>query len=99
MVPDKPAPVKTEIIGTNVKFSWLEPNNNGAPITSYNLLILANDNMTLVDDGVYCSSGTGLFCAIPMSDLTMILPNGKFFLQLGDFIQAKVRAVNSLGSG
>lgn len=99
MVPDRPDPVTTEVIGVNVKISWLQPGSNGSPIASYNVLILAADGVTLVDDGVFCSSVTGLYCEIPMSELTEPLPNGKFLLPLNRLVQAKVRAVNSLGPG
>lgn len=99
MVPNQPAPVTTGVVGANVKFMWTQPSSNGSAITSYNLIILSHDGLTLIDDGVYCSNVTGLHCEIPMSVLTMPLPNGKLLLELNDFIQAKVRAVNSLGQG
>jgi hypothetical protein len=99
MVPDAPDPVVTEVLGDKVKISWLEPADNGSAITTYNVLILAGNSLTLVDDGVYCSSVTTLYCEIPMSVLTQPLPNGQFLLQLGALVQAKVRAVNGLGAG
>ena len=68
--------MKTEVVGANVKFMWTAPSSNGSAITSYNLLILAHDGLSLVDDGVYCSTVSGLLCEIPMSVLTMPLPTG-----------------------
>jgi len=55
MVPDRPSPVETEVVGVNVKISWTAPVNNGSPITHYNVLILAADQISLIDDGVFCS--------------------------------------------
>lgn len=99
MVPSAPAPVTTEVIGVNVKITWQAPATNGSPITSYNVLILAQDGKTLVDDGVFCSTVTDTYCEIPMSELTKPLPDGKFLLQLNQLVRAKVRAANSLGAG
>lgn len=86
MTPDRPDPVTTEVTGVNVKISWTVPSSNGSPITSYNVVVLASDGITRVDDGVFCSSVVGLDCEIPMSTLTEPLPTGQFLLPLNRFI-------------
>jgi len=97
MVPGKPDPVTTAVISTNIQISWTKPEHFGSEITSYKVLILAADGVSLVDDGTFCSSVTGLQCTIPMDTLTD--PAGLFQLPLNAPIQATVRAVNGLGAG
>lgn len=39
MTPDQAEPVTSALIGTNVMFSWIEPDSRGAAIVSYNVYI------------------------------------------------------------
>ena len=41
-IPDTPTMAMTEIVGQNVKVSWVAPNENYSSITSYKILILSN---------------------------------------------------------
>ncbi len=39
MVPGQAEPVTTDLIGTNVMFNWIKPDQRGADIVSYNVYI------------------------------------------------------------
>jgi len=57
---------------------------------------LTYDGVTFVSDTSYCVSVSLLSCFIPMSRLTEF--SAPFKLPLNTFVQARVRAVNALGS-
>ena len=82
--PNAPDPVSTEIDNIYVRFTWDEPENNGADITSYTLSILKADGFTLAVSSSCNGSIDPLIvdnreCLVPMSELTGIygLPQGR----------------------
>lgn len=95
--PGKPEPLQTLIVSENVLLQWLAPEAYGTEITSYEVQFLTFDGVTLATDETYCASESTLSCFIPMNRLTD--PAHPFKLTLNTFIQARVRAVNYLGSG
>ena len=75
-VPAQIAPVETSLVSTNVKVTWIIPDNGSQPITRFNIEFLASDGKTYmtIPNGAYC---TGLdvalnFCEVPMSVLTSL---------------------------
>jgi hypothetical protein len=52
-VPESPTAPVTTSVGSDIKISWIAPNNNGAQITGYNVLIMAS-NGTYIKESVHC---------------------------------------------
>jgi hypothetical protein len=48
-LPDAPETVTTVINGSNVKIYWTAANDQGSPITSYIIKILASDSKYYID--------------------------------------------------
>lgn len=46
MTPDQADPLTTALIGTNVMFSWVEPDSRGAAIVSYNVYIQTSTTLS-----------------------------------------------------
>lgn len=73
-LPSKMDPVTMSIENIYVKISWLAPDPNGAQITNYRLLILANDGLTWKESAACDSDDPVLVidrnCFIPMEELT-----------------------------
>ena len=95
--PAKMTPVTMTIENIYVKVSWTLPPANGAQITNYRVLILANDQMTW-QESVQCDSAdpvlvSDLECFVPMEELT----GPRFSLGYNQFIKAKVQARNYRG--
>jgi hypothetical protein len=65
MVPDKPLQVSTQLIGTNVAFSWNAPDDRGDAIVAYNMVVL-NATGAPILDASYCNNIAALTCQIPM---------------------------------
>jgi hypothetical protein len=66
--------VTTVIDNIYVKVSWTAPDNNGATITKYKVVLLASDSITWVESK-YCESTdvallTDMQCYVPMEELT-----------------------------
>ena len=109
MVPDQALPVSTELIGTNVVFSWAKPDERGDSIFSYNVYIASQPALTsspsqlfrvassdsFILSSQYCNQITQRSCSIPMATLSN--PLGDYKLTLGTLIRAKVTATNSMG--
>ena len=86
--------------GASVKLMWTladQPtySDGGQPITEYDILILHSDGTTFSQESTHCAATALLFCEIPMSVIT----SSTFGLTLGELIQAKVAARNSIGLG
>ena len=85
----------TDLIGTNVVFSWIAPSSRGDAITSYNVYIESKQTLSFILSSQYCNSIASLSCSIPMSVLSN--PSGDYRLNLGTLIRAKLTATNSMG--
>ena len=55
MVPDVPAPVTTALVGTNVAFNWVAPDERGSPILHYNLKVQTSTGDFILDPS-YCNT-------------------------------------------
>jgi hypothetical protein len=89
-VPVQMSPVRTEVDNIYVKISFDAPDNQGAEITAYRVLILSNDMLTW-RESAFCVS-PDLSCYVPMSELRQ-----EFGLPYGRLVVAKVQAQNRRG--
>ena len=55
MVPGVPAPVTTALVGTNVVFNWVAPDERGTPILHYNLKVQTSIGDFILDPS-YCNT-------------------------------------------
>jgi hypothetical protein len=83
---------------TSVIIDWVAPNSNGAPITSYTILIRESDELSFTEDAVSCNGAnptilSNTHCEVPLATLTQ----APYSLSLGDGIFAKVVATNVKG--
>lgn len=67
-------PVSSVIENIYVKISWAIPDNNGAQILTYRVLLLASDTITWLESEYCQSDDTSLLenmsCYVPMAELT-----------------------------
>ena len=96
--PGTPDPVTTEIDNIYVRFSWEEPETNGAEIISYSLSILKADGFTLAATSSCDGENDPLIvqnreCLVPMSELTSV-----YGLPQGRTVSAKLQAINIAGT-
>lgn len=92
MVPEASSiPVQTQLVGTNVMFNWTAPNNRGAPILYYNIMVQTWTGEYYLHTQ-YCNKVTQNSCSIPMQLLNS--PQGPYNLTLNTLIQAIVSATN-----
>jgi hypothetical protein len=95
--PSVPAAPTTSVITNNVILTWVAPNNNGAPITSYRISIKQADGTYSEDltncDGLDSDFVTSRTCTIPL----LTLQASPYNLLLGDSVAAIVTATNSYG--
>jgi hypothetical protein len=84
------SPVRTEVDNIYVKISFDAPDNQGAEITEYRVLILSNDMLTW-RESTFCVSPV-LSCYVPMTELRQ-----EFGLPYGRLVVAKVQAQNRRG--
>jgi hypothetical protein len=73
-VPGEMQPVITVVDNVYVKITWTQPESNGAEITAYRVLLLANDNISWLESE-FCQNTdatlvTQLSCYVPMSEIT-----------------------------
>ena len=92
MVPEKPEPVTTSLVGSNVVFTWSEPDDRGSIILHYNLIVQTS-LLDFVLDPAYCNTVLTTSCSIPMTMLNDLA--GNYALPLAALIKAKVSATNS----
>jgi hypothetical protein len=89
-VPSKMSAVVSSIENTYVKISWIKPQENGAEIEAYKILILASDSLTWLESDSCLSTNylliEDLYCYVPMEELT----GDKFTLPYNRFISIKV---------
>jgi len=77
--------------GTNVKISWIAPNFNSGTLANYRILI-KNSAGTYVEDLTVCDGTDSTiqsqqYCLVSLTDLR---DSGKYNLDLGDLVQARV---------
>jgi hypothetical protein len=89
--------VTTVIDNIYVKVSWSAPDDNGATITNYKVVLLASNSITWLESE-YCESTdvvlvTDMQCYVPMAELT----GTRFNLPYNRFISVKVQAYNLRG--
>lgn len=86
----------TAVSGTDVTFTWTEPDDNEEAIIGYVLKIRQSDG-TYLEDNAVCD-GTALLatrvCTVTMATLRA----APYSLAYGDLVQAIVSAENNLGS-
>jgi len=87
----------TVVENVYMKVSFVEPDNQGAEITMYRVLVLANDAITWLESN-YClhtdpALVDALSCYIPMSELF----GSRFDLPYNRIITVKVQAYNRRG--
>jgi hypothetical protein len=95
--PDQPQPPVTTVVADSVVITWVAPNENGTPITSYRVAIRQKDNnfSEQLDycDGSQLSIVEALSCSVPLATIR----GAPFSLEFGDSIFAKVVAINYYG--
>ena len=95
--PTQPTAPTTTISGNSVLIDWVQPNQNGSPITSYFVFIQQNDLSFGVDlancDGSTATIVANAGCSVLISTLTA----APFSLPWGSSIFAKIIAVNNYG--
>ena len=97
-VPDEPVAPTTTVSGNNVFVDWDKPNEQGATIQGYRVLILSSDVVTYLYNLVNCDGSSAAVisttsCTIPITDLI----SEPFNLPWGSSIWVKVQAFNSYG--
>jgi hypothetical protein len=100
-VPSKPsAPVTTwSDANDQITVSWTAPNNNGAPILSYQILIRAQDGTTFAEESTNCNGSQEAVIASQTCIIDVLnLRNPPFSLEWGSHVYAKLRATNVKGS-
>ena len=95
-VPAAPAAPTTTNDSTNVIIEWTAPDNGGSESTGYEVRILQSDGINYSVETTNCdmSASTLLTCTIPVDALTSV----PFELNYGDYVEAKVAAINAVGS-
>lgn len=98
-VPDQMNSVSTVVDNTYIKVSWTAPDENGATITNYRILLLAADSLTWLESE-FCKSTdaslvTAMYCYVPMAELT----GSRFNLPYNRLISVKAQAKNLRGWG
>jgi hypothetical protein len=83
---------------TSVIIDWVAPNNHGAVITSYSILIRESDEVTFTEHVADCDGSdptilSNTHCEVPLAALTA----SPYDLELGEGIFAKVIATNIKG--
>lgn len=82
----------------SVRITWVAPNENGSPISAYEILILSSTPGAYYESLSECDGSdpvvaTNLYCDVSMSTLA----SSPFDLSRGDAIVAKARARNIVG--
>jgi hypothetical protein len=98
IVPEAPDAPTTTNSGTDVVIDWSAPSNNGAEITSYQILIRQSDGTTFSEDLTDCNGSATVIvlttqCTVPISTLTA----EPYSLNGGDSVTVKVIATNVKG--
>lgn len=93
------AALTTTIESTDVKFTWVEPDINGAAISAYNIEIQKKDN-TFAAYSTTCSGADATiksqkWCKVAMS----VLISSTYNLVKDDLIIARIQAINDQGTG
>ena len=81
-----------------VRISWVEPDDQGASITTYRITLAQHDGTTFVETTTYCNGASSTtvsnkYCLVPMSALRA----SPFLLSKGDLVQVQVYAQNLKG--
>lgn len=97
MPPEQPLVPVTTNSGQNIVVSWTAPVDNGAIISSYQILLRQGD-LTFVEelndcDGNDATITSSTECTIPISTFT----SAPFSLNFADSVVAKVYAINVKG--
>ena len=94
-VPATPAAPTTTNDKTNIVIEWTAPDNGGSEITGYEVRILHKDgiNDSVETNNCDMSASTLLTCTIPVKALI----ETPFLLNYGDYVEAKVAAINTVG--
>ena len=91
VTPSQMSAPSTAVDGLGVKLTWDAPATGGRPITGYRVYIRAQDGTFKLEE-THCSV-SATECSVPLLELQQ----SPFNLVQGDLVQAKVRAVNSIG--
>ena len=95
--PDQPTNVVIQNVGANVVITWTAPNENGSPITSYDIVWKTSQgaytSITCTESSSTVISSTT--CTNPMNTFT----DSPFSLTEGQSIIIKLRALNELDYG
>lgn len=73
--PDQMAAVLTTVTASSkVRFSWVPPDDRGDPIQAYQILILASDQATFLEDTTDCDGSdptirANTYCEVPLVSL------------------------------
>ena len=95
-VPNKPDAPTTTFDRTVVKVDWIEPFDQGSPITGYRILVRKSDGVSYAEDLTDCNrlALPTVTCTIPV----ITLKTTPFEIPWGDHIWAKVIAINAYGN-
>ena len=81
----------TAVSGYDVLISWAAPTDGGLPITGYEVVIKNQAGVYVLEE-TYCSVSV-TSCSVPL----LTLQDSPYELELGDLVQARIRAVNLIG--
>jgi hypothetical protein len=88
----------TENSDLTVKLSWALPTENGAPVSSYKIMILAKDGINYFVS-TYCNGADPSITASRQCNIPMVaLRQLPFLLQQGDLIVAIGQSTNEIGT-
>ena len=95
------APVTAVAAGSNVRISWVAPDDRGDTITAYIIQIQTSVAGTYVNDTTNCNGSSSVtvsnkYCDIPLATLQQLAGTN---LSQGDLVVAKVQATNAYGTG
>ena len=96
-MPDTPNAPTTLMVDSDIRISWLAPNNRGQTITAYIVKIREGDGVNFAADatcnGSLSTVVSDLSCRVPIS----VLRAQPYSLAWGQTVVATVTAVNSYG--
>jgi hypothetical protein len=88
----------TQVSGTAVQVTWNAASSGGLPVTAYLTLVVNSEGRFLPApscNGTQSSVLSSRSCTIPITSLT----SAPFELVQGSLVQAKVAALNAVGTG
>jgi hypothetical protein len=97
-IPDKPDPALSEVDGSDVKISWVAPDDGGSEILGYRVYIRTDDLSTYTLELTNCNGADALIIGMQECNVPILtLRSEPFNLPWGSDIYVKLIAYNIYG--